>query len=203
MLTSDIAFYYLLSYLIGSIPTGFILFYIVKREDIRTYGSGNTGATNVLRNQGKLTGILTLVIDLFKGVIPVLYGLLNYSDFPEIIIIAGGLAILGHIVPVFLKFKGGKGVATFIGVFMMYSFKSILLFIIVFLIVLFYTRFVSLASVAGVTTVFFYITFTEIVEISIIVFLISIIILGKHRLNFIRIMNDNEPKIRRLWCKDE
>ena len=198
----DILFYFILSYMIGSVPTGFILYYIVKREDIRKIGSGNTGATNVLRSQGKFTGILTLIIDLLKGTIPVFYGILNYKDFPDIIIIAGGFAVLGHIFPVFLKFKGGKGVATFAGVFLLFSSGTIPFFIIAFMIVIFYTKYVSLASVAGVTAVFFYITFTEIVEVSIVVFVICIIIIAKHRLNFKRIIDGNEPEIGNLRKKN-
>ncbi len=198
----EVFLYYLFSYIIGSIPTGFILFYIVKREDIRKVGSGNTGATNVIRNQGKLTGIFTLLIDLIKGAVPVIYGIINYKDFPEIIIIAGGLAIFGHIFPVFLKFKGGKGVATFAGVFLLFSLKTAPFFIIAFLVTIFFTKYVSLASIAGVTTVFFYIMFTEMVEISIITFIICLMIIIKHRLNFIRIIKGNEPEIGSLREKN-
>lgn len=200
-MTLEVVLYYLFSYILGSVPVGFILFYLLKKEDIRKSGSGNIGATNVLRCQGKLSGILTFIFDLLKGAIPIIYGILNFKDSPEIILIGGGFAILGHICPVFLKFKGGKGVATFAGVFLIYSIHSAPFFIITFLIIIFYTRYVSLASVSGIIAVFFYITFTEIVEISIIVFFICIIIISKHRANFIRIGSGNEPKIRELKIK--
>ncbi len=194
----DVFLYYLFSYIIGSIPTGFILCYALKKQDIRNIGSGNIGATNVFRCQGKFSGILTLVIDLLKGVAPVIYGLLYFKEFPELIVSAGCLAVLGHIFPFFLKFKGGKGIATFVGVFLIYSIKTAPFFIIAFLLVIIYTKYVSLASVSGVTAVFFYISFSEMVEISIIAFAICVIIISKHKSNFIRIGNGSEPKIGEL-----
>jgi len=194
-LTVDIFFYFLFSYLLGSIPVGFILYYIAKREDIRNTGSGNIGATNVFRNQGKVLGILTLIIDLLKGVLPVIYGLLHFKGQYEIIIAAGGFAIIGHIFPVFLKFKGGKGVATFAGVFLIYSTLSAPFFILSFISVILYSRYVSLASITAVITVFFFILFTETVYISIVVFIIVILIIFKHRNNFKRILKEEEPKI--------
>lgn len=197
-MTVDIFLYLLLSYLLGSIPVGFILYYIVKREDIRNTGSGNIGATNVFRNQGKLSGIFTLLTDLLKGVLPIVYGILNFKESPFIIIVAGSLAVFGHIFPIFLKFKGGKGVATFAGVFLVYSTMSAPFFILVFLITIYYTRYVSLASVFSVITVFFYILFTHTVYISIVVFVISCIVIFKHRYNFIRIGEGKEPKIMEL-----
>ena len=101
-----------ISYLMGSIPFGFILTKIFLKKDIREIGSGNIGATNVLRTGNKLIGYLALILDVLKAVIPVLYIKFN---FPELVYISSLSAFIGHVFPIWLKFKGGKGVATYIG----------------------------------------------------------------------------------------
>ena len=101
------------SYLLGSIPFGFILTKIFLKKDIRDIGSGNIGATNVLRSGKKSIGYSTLILDITKAVLPVIYVKLNYPDY---IFVASLSAFLGHVFPVWLKFKGGKGVATYIGI---------------------------------------------------------------------------------------
>ena len=116
-----------ISYLIGAVPVGFIIFKVVKGGDIRHYGSGNVGATNVLRNTGKVWGILTFILDFLKGVVPVLgipivfYRLFEFEPlFQEefyLRFLLGTTAVIGHIYPIYIGFKGGKGVAVFTGVF--------------------------------------------------------------------------------------
>ena len=101
------------AYLMGSIPFGLILTKIFLKKDIRDIGSGNIGATNVLRTGNKLIGYLTLALDIIKAIIPVIYVKIN---FPELIYIASLCAFLGHVFPIWLKFKGGKGVATYVGI---------------------------------------------------------------------------------------
>ena len=101
------------SYLMGSIPFGFILTKVFLKKDIRKIGSGNIGATNALRTGNKLIGYTTLILDIVKAVIPVIYVKIN---FPELIYIASLCAFLGHVFPIWLKFKGGKGVATYVGI---------------------------------------------------------------------------------------
>ncbi len=103
----------IISYLMGSIPFGFILTKIFLKKDIREIGSGNIGATNALRTGNKLIGYSTLLLDVIKAILPVLYVKINY---PELIYIASLCAFLGHVFPVWLKFKGGKGVATYLGI---------------------------------------------------------------------------------------
>ena len=103
----------ILSYLMGSIPFGFILTKIFLKKDIRDIGSGNIGATNTLRTGNKTLGYGTLFLDVIKAVIPVIYVKLNYPDY---IFIASLCVFLGHVFPIWLKFKGGKGVATYIGI---------------------------------------------------------------------------------------
>ena len=101
------------SYLMGSIPFAFILTKIFLKKDIREIGSGNIGATNTLRAGNKLVGYSTLILDIVKAIIPVIYVKMNY---PELIYIASLCAFLGHVFPIWLKFKGGKGVATYVGI---------------------------------------------------------------------------------------
>ena len=101
------------SYLFGSIPFGFILTKVFLKKDIRDIGSGNIGATNALRTGNKLLGYATLILDITKAILPVLFVKFNYPDY---IFIAALSAFLGHVFPIWLKFKGGKGVATYVGI---------------------------------------------------------------------------------------
>ena len=103
----------IVSYLMGSIPFGLVLTKIYLKKDIREIGSGNIGATNALRTGNKFIGYSTLILDIIKAVIPVLYVKVN---FPDLIYVSALCAFLGHVFPVWLKFKGGKGVATYVGI---------------------------------------------------------------------------------------
>ena len=109
----DILIISAICYLMGSLPFGFILTKIFLKKDIREIGSGNIGATNALRTGNKLVGYRTLILDIVKAIIPVIYVKMNY---PELIYIASLCAFLGHVFPIWLKFKGGKGVATYVGI---------------------------------------------------------------------------------------
>ena len=102
-----------ISYILGSIPFGLILTKLFLKKDIRDIGSGNIGATNVMRSGNKLVGFLTLILDIFKAVLPVIYIKFNY---PDLIYICSLSVFLGHVFPIWLKFKGGKGVATYVGI---------------------------------------------------------------------------------------
>jgi len=102
-----------ISYLLGSIPFGLLLANLFLKKDIREIGSGNIGATNALRAGNKFIGYTTLLLDIFKAVLPVLYVKLNYPDF---VYISSLSVFLGHVFPLWLKFKGGKGVATYVGI---------------------------------------------------------------------------------------
>ena len=103
----------ILSYLMGSIPFGFLLGKLFLKKDIRDIGSGNIGATNVLRSGNKIVGYSTLILDIIKAVIPVTFIKLNY---PEYIYVSSLSVFIGHVFPLWLKFKGGKGVATYVGI---------------------------------------------------------------------------------------
>lgn len=184
----------LCSYLVGSIPFGFIVYYLTDKKDIRQCGSGNIGATNVLRNKGICAALVTLALDAAKGLLPVIYGAIHF-DSPVIIIAGGAAVILGHLFSVVLKFKGGKGIATFLGVFIGFNFPAALLFGIAFLSLFYFFRYVSASSIAGVIVVFFFTLFTQVVEVSMIVFIVTAIIILKHHENIRRIVAGTENKL--------
>ncbi len=181
------------SYLLGAVPFGFIIYFFCERKDIREEGSGNIGATNVMRCKGKKAGIITLVLDMLKGVVVIAYGLRHFHS-PVIVILGGAAVILGHLFPIYLKFKGGKGIAALMGVFIVFHFPAALVFACAFVIVLYFTRYVSLGSVAGLTALFFFTLFTHIAEVSGIVLAVVILIAAKHRGNVQRVLAGTENK---------
>ena len=187
------------SYFLGAIPFGYILCYLTDKKDIRQEGSGNIGATNVLRIKGKAFGIITLALDMLKGILPILYGLRHF-DSPVLIIGGGAAAILGHLYSVYLKFKGGKGVSTFVGMTAVFHFPSALVFGGVFLFTYFLTRYISASSIAGVSAVFFVTLFTNVMEVAMIVFVVVLLIIIKHRGNIKRIIAGTEPQL--TWKKN-
>lgn len=196
--------YFVLSYIIGSFPTGFLIFWISKKEDIRNEGSGSTGATNIHRICGGKASMLTLIIDVLKGAIPVFYGLIHFK-YPPMILGAGALAVIGHIYPVWLKFRGGKGVATFAGVFLAYMAAPdglcvFPVFSLSFIILMIKTKYVSASSLAGITGAFFTVLFTGMAEASMIILLINILIFIRHKENIVRILSGNEDKF--CWRKN-
>ena len=134
-------------YLIAAIPTGVVIARLMGGEDVRQKGSGNIGATNVYRVAGKLAGVLTLVGDTLKGFLPLLAFKTWLEPTPTQLGIASAIAILGHCYPVYLKFKGGKGVATALGIFLVLSPKAVFFALIVFILTVAITRYISLGSV--------------------------------------------------------
>lgn len=181
------------AYLLGSIPTGLLL----SRAfgiDIRTSGSGNIGATNVYRTLGKKVGIMTLVGDCLKGLIPVLAA--NYLGVSEAVVAMTGMAaFLGHVYTLFLGFKGGKGVATALGVFLAVSPVAVLFSLGVFLLVVWKWRYVSLASITAAAVMPLAITVVEHKSfISGMAVIIAVIIIWKHRDNIDRLKAGTERK---------
>lgn len=190
--------YFVMSYIIGSIPTGFLIFRIYKKEDIRNEGSGNIGATNIHRVCNGKVAMVTLFVDILKGAIPVIYGLIHFK-YPPLILGAGALAIIGHIYPIWLKFRGGKGVATFAGVFLAYMAAPDGLFIfpffaLAFIVFMILTRYVSASSLAGITCAYFAVLFTNIAEASLIILLINVLIFIRHKDNISRIISGDEDR---------
>ena len=179
------------SYLMGSIPFGFILTKIFLKKDIREIGSGNIGATNALRTGNKLVGYGTLILDIVKAIIPVIYVKMNY---PELIYIASLCAFLGHVFPVWLKFKGGKGVATYVGILFSINISLGLIFVISWSVIFLISRYSSLSSIIGSLSVPLYLFITN--EKSSVIFFITmfVLIFFTHRENIIRLKNKEESK---------
>ncbi|MBD1134587.1 glycerol-3-phosphate 1-O-acyltransferase PlsY [Candidatus Pelagibacter sp.] len=179
------------SYLMGSIPFGFILTKIFLKKDIREIGSGNIGATNALRTGNKLVGYSTLILDIVKAIIPVIYIKMNY---PELIYIASLCAFLGHVFPIWLKFNGGKGVATYVGILFSINILLGLIFVISWGVIFLISRYSSLSSIIGSLSVPLYLFITT--EKSSVIFFITmfVLIFFTHRENIIRLKNREESK---------
>ena len=196
----------IICYLLGSIPFAYLVPKLFGFGDIRNIGSGNPGTTNVLRTGNKLLAIFVLVFDTLKGFIPLFY-FKNYYSFeniillqiqPEIIIyLICSFAIIGHIFPVWLKFKGGKGVATFIGYLFGANYFLALLFIFSWLTVAIISRYSSLSSIISLIIIpFISFYFFNIITINALIFIISFFIILKHYSNILRLLNKTENKIR-------
>jgi len=138
-----------IAYLLGSIPFGYLLVRLTEGRDVRSSGSGSIGATNVLRTAGRGSAILTLLLDAAKGYLAVWLAGSGSYDSPQTVAVAAMAAVLGHLFPVFLKFKGGKGVATVLGVFLYVSAIPILIALGAFLGVVVFFRYVSLGSMVA------------------------------------------------------
>ena len=181
------------SYLLGSIPFGLILTKLFLKKDIRDVGSGNIGTTNVLRTGKKSLAAATLLLDLLKGYLSVV---ITFHYFQDLISYSALLSFVGHIFPIWLKFKGGKGVATYLGVILALSYKFFLIFGIVWLVLTFLFRFASLSSIFSTLIIFLYSYFFENNNFSLILFIFFIIILYTHRENIVRLKNSSENKIK-------
>ncbi len=186
----------LLSYLIGAIPTGVILTRLAGTEDIRKAGSGNIGATNVYRVGGRKLGILTLVGDALKGVAPVAYVL--YSGYsPQIVAAVALVAFLGHCYPVYLGFKGGKGVATALGILLVISPLTVFGALVVFSLVLWKWRYISLASISAAGAAPLVLLAAEpLTALFPAVLVIAALVVVRHRTNIERLLNGTENRFR-------
>ena len=184
----------LVGYVFGSIPFGLILTKLAGLGDVREIGSGNIGATNVLRTGKKPLAALTLLADILKGLIPTLF-VTAYFELIPYGLIAGFMALIGHMFPVWLKFKGGKGVATYIGVAFGFFWPSGVCFILSWLVVAFLFRYSSLSAlVACLVTPFVSFFLTEEI-IATTLFVMSILVLIRHRSNIERLIAGEEDKI--------
>lgn len=185
---------FICSYLIGSVNFAILLCSIAGYPDPRTQGSQNPGATNVLRVANRSLAALVLFCDGFKGFLPVyVASLVLGSDYWAAFV--GLSAFLGHLYPIFFNFKGGKGVATFIGVILALYFPAAILFVLVWLIVAFITKYSSLGAIASTIGIPFYLIILGKIDILLPVILIGIILLIKHKDNFKRLKEGTESKI--------
>ena len=192
-MTFVIILLFVLSYLLGSLPTGLILTKTFLNKDIRSIGSGNIGATNVLRTGNKLLAFLTLFLDILKGYLTIFLAL---KYFPEYIFFSGLICFLGHIFPVWLNFKGGKGIATYLGILLAISFNLAIIFCITWILILLTFRYSSLSSILGSLCVFIATLIFKMPEPNIIFFIFFMIIIFTHKENIIRLKNKNESKIK-------
>jgi len=191
--TFEVFLVFLLSYISGSIPFGLILTKFFLNKDIRKVGSKNIGATNVLRTGNKFIAGLTLLLDIFKGVAPIL--ITNYY-FPNLIYLSGLMAFLGHIFPVWLKFKGGKGIATYLGIVFALSLKLGLFFCVSWILIAFITKYSSFSSILSALIIFLISFLENNFELNSFLFITFVITLYTHRQNIFRLKNKNEDKIK-------
>ena len=189
------------AYLLGSVPVG-VLLARMKGADPRKVGSGNIGATNVMRAAGKTTGVLTLAGDILKGLLPVAVAFI--MEEPVIVVAAAGLAaFLGHLFPLFLGFKGGKGVATALGVYLRLDPFAVFITVIVFVLVLLKWRFVSLGSLVGVAAMPLLLYLLNAPDYYVyLALIIGALIFIKHRDNIRRLLAGTENKIGRSKDSD-
>ena len=187
----DIFLIGIISYLMGSVPFGFILTKIFLKKDIREIGSGNIGATNALRTGNKTIGYSTLVLDILKAVAPVIYVKIFYQDF---LYIASLCAFLGHVFPIWLKFKGGKGVATYVGILFAINIYFGIIFAISWFVTFFVSKYSSLSSLVGAVSIPIYSLILSQFDQGIFFTIMFVLIFFTHRENIKRLKNKEETK---------
>ena len=193
------------SYFCGSIPFGLILTKAFSGKDIRSLGSGNIGATNVLRTGNKYLAFSTLILDILKGYFAVI---ITQQYFLELLQLSALLVFLGHLFPIWLKFKGGKGVATFLGILFALSYSLTLLFILTWITVALIFKYSSLSSIFASITVFvisfikenvikaFDPNISNVSDIKLLLFIFLILIIYTHKNNISNLINRTEHKIK-------
>ena len=189
----DILYVFVYSYILGSIPFGLIITKIFLGKDIRKVGSGNIGTTNVLRTGKKSLAAATLLFDILKGYFSIL---ITYNYFNDLIYLSALICFIGHIFPIWLKFKGGKGVATYLGVILGISLNLGIVFGVTWIVIALIFRYSSLSSILGSMSVWIYsIFFTNEMQ-SYFSFFLFVIIFFTHKENIIRLKNSKETKIK-------
>ena len=187
----DILIIGIISYLMGSIPFGLILTKIFLKKDIRDIGSGNIGATNVLRAGNKTVGYITLFLDILKAVIPVIFVKIYYIDF---LYIASLCVFLGHVFPMWLKFKGGKGVATYVGILFAINIYFGIIFALCWFVIFGITKFSSLSSLVASMSIPVYLIITSQFDEIFFFIIMFVLIFFTHRENVKRLKNKEETK---------
>ena len=187
----DYFFVSFISYLMGSVPFGFILTKFFLKQDIRNIGSGNIGATNALRTGNKLIGYSTLILDIAKAIIPIIY---VKNSYPDLIHLASLSAFLGHVFPIWLKFKGGKGVATYVGILFAINIVYGFIFITNWLFIFFLSKYSSLSSLIATLSIPVYLYVSGNVDGISFFLIIFVLIFYTHRENVKRLKNQEETK---------
>ena len=189
---TDLIIVFSYAYLMGSIPFGLIITNLFLKKNIRKIGSGNIGATNVLRTGNKSLAALTLFFDTLKGYLSIYITVNFYND---LIYFAGLICFVGHIFSIWLKFKGGKGIATYLGIISAISLNFSLIFGLIWITVLFIYKYSSLSSIISTLTIFIYSLFLNDFNLSIYFFILFVIVLYTHRDNLFRLRKGTEKKI--------
>ena len=192
-MSADILLVIIYSYFLGSIPFGLIITRIFLNQDIRKLGSGNIGTTNVLRTGKKSLAIATLIFDALKGYISVIISLIYFND---LVFLSALICFIGHIFPIWLNFKGGKGVAVYLGIIMALSFPLAIVFGVSWILIALIFKYSSLSSIIGVSTVLAYSIILNDYSLSFYLFINFIIILFTHRENIRKLKNSEETKIK-------
>ncbi|WP_108669269.1 glycerol-3-phosphate 1-O-acyltransferase PlsY [Peribacillus acanthi] len=190
----------ILSYLIGSIPSGLIIGKLFYSTDIREHGSGNLGGTNTFRTLGVKAGLIVSIMDVLKGTLATLLPIFLGVDFHPLLV--GVFAIVGHMYPIFAGFRGGKAVATSGGVLLGYAPLLFLLLFPVFFITLYITRYVSLSSIITAIIALLGAIISGDIPLIIVVALMATFIVYRHRANLKRIKEGTEPKIKWMQRKE-
>ena len=187
----------IVAYLIGAIPTGVVLTRLFGATDIRNSGSGNIGATNVYRVAGKKLGILTLLGDALKGAVPVLIAMKLLGLYDAQVGAVAAAAFVGHCYPIYLKFKGGKGVATALGIFMVLSPLAVLGAFLIFALLLWKWSYVSLGSISAAAAIplLVYLTGGS-VSLIVTTLFISLVVILRHHQNIQRLLNGSENRFK-------
>ncbi len=193
MMYTDILLVFVYSYFLGSIPFGFVLTKIFLKQDIRKVGSGNIGTTNVLRTGKKYLALATLLLDALKGYASIIISSIYFND---LIFLSALICFIGHIFPVWLSFKGGKGIAVYLGIIIALSFPLGIVFGFSWILVAIIFRYSSLSSIVGALAVLSYSIFFNSYFLNFFLFVAFIIILFTHRENIRRLKNSEETKIK-------
>ena len=189
-INSDLFFLALLSYTVGSIPFGLIISIVMNKEDPRLTGSKNIGATNIARTSGWKLGLLTLISDISKSYIPIYFTMINHNEYLNEVML---FLILGHLFPIWLKFRGGKGVAVFIGALLAYNPVNAIVFLISWLIFALIFKYSSLSAILA--TFINMILIISMDQNYLIFIVISALIVFKHISNIKRLLNGKESRI--------
>tara|TARA_A100001015_G_scaffold309505_1_gene409106 strand:- start:725 stop:1303 length:579 start_codon:yes stop_codon:yes gene_type:complete len=187
----DLYLILIVSYFIGSIPFGFILTKVFLRKDLRKVGSGNIGATNALRTGNKLIGYSTLFLDISKTIIPLLIVKIYFENF---VYISAFSLFVGHVFPIWLKFKGGKGVASYVGILFCLNYKFVLIFVISWIIIFIISKLSSLSSLIATLSVPVYLIIFDHNFNNNFFFIMFIFIMITHRENIKRLINGTESR---------
>jgi len=184
------------AYLVGAIPTGVLLTRLVGAGDVRKSGSGNIGATNVYRVAGRGVGIATLGGDILKGVIPVVAAQQLHGSTTQVALVAC-VAFLGHCYPVYLGFRGGKGVATALGIFLVLSPKAVLFAALLFVVLVWKWRYISLGSICAAGVIPFLVHYVErLTPLTLATLMIAAMVIWRHRSNIQRLVNGTENRFK-------